>query len=60
MPAKKKKEDNQEEITEEPLEGNGVFIFEDGSRYEGGWVKEGAPPAVKRKGQGTYVEGVPC
>eukprot|EP00906_Rhabdomonas_costata_P029509 RCo041635 len=55
---KKKKPGKDEELPpEEPSEGTGVFIYEDGSRYEGGWVKDGVPLVIKRKGFGVYIDG---
>jgi|UniRef100_A0A7S4GJK2 hypothetical protein len=53
----KKKKEEEPEAPEEPLEGCGAFVFDDGSRYEGNWIKEGTPLITKRKGYGVYKEG---
>mmetsp|Transcript_40329 Transcript_40329/g.72075 ORF Transcript_40329/g.72075 Transcript_40329/m.72075 type:complete len:150 (-) Transcript_40329:1253-1702(-) len=52
----KKKKEEEPEGEPEPMEGVGAFIFDDGSRYEGHWVKEGVPGGplnVKRHGFGV-------
>merc|ERR1712196_180304 len=61
MPPKKEEEPVEEEEDPGPPpveEGQGVYIFPDGSRYEGQWQKGGeAGEAVRRHGQGTLVDG---
>ena len=39
----------------EPEEGSGAFSFEDGSKYEGAWLKKEG--VTMRHGRGVYVDG---
>eukprot|EP01063_Lacrimia_lanifica_P040350 TRINITY_DN9108_c0_g1_i1.p2 TRINITY_DN9108_c0_g1~~TRINITY_DN9108_c0_g1_i1.p2 ORF type:complete len:148 (+),score=51.58 TRINITY_DN9108_c0_g1_i1:59-502(+) len=56
MPPKK----GQAVEPEEPEEGSGTYVFEDGSKYEGAWimhaVTEGGDKAIMRHGQGKMAE----
>jgi hypothetical protein len=53
--APKDPEPEEAEEPPEPEEGSGSFVFADGSKYEGSWLKKDG--VTFRQGRGVYVDG---